>query len=224
MFLQNTTKPPTVPENIYDILGKKILICKKDIPCKEGVFKKYAAVYPVIVNRKITKLCDLRDWTCDNNPEEHCPVGTLTESITVSNYQDYFEVNEKAVEYFGEVLKQKHEIKDKTDMIDCAKTDFFEIALVTFAALLIGFGFVKSHSIGTYTIAVIVITAIDIFISLMLRYEKKHILKRLTPTYEDTKYKLRLCILTKEQYSGCDEAYVEMREKLVELANSSVNL
>ena len=216
MFI-SSQRENTKKENIYDILEGKILICKKEIACKEGVFKRNACIFPVIVNYKIESLFDLREWNCEAAPDTVCPKGTVLERINSSNYSDYFEINVKGSKLYGEIQEQSKSISYKETNFNALCRAFFEITLIMFTAAVIAAGF----ELGVLALLFLAYSALSLIIMMIIKMLKKRKILKLNASLDVIKEDLLSNIMEIEQFSGDDE-YVKMKEKLVELANSSI--
>lgn len=207
-------------ENIYEILYDKILICKKDIACKEGTFKKNAVVYPAIVNYQVTMLYDLRDWAGDGESIKRCSFARPLEKITIDNYFEYFEINEKASALYQDMTLQQAFIQGMSDGYkenanSCFGFGLIMLALASVVCWLSETGRVNGASVYIVMFILIGLSIMSFISMISINFVKTRKTGILIANLDNTKEKLLLSIINEEQYSGVCDNIVNAKKDLL---------
>ena len=224
MFREDVKLP-----NLKDLIGKKILMCKKDIKCDGGTLEKGSLVYPWIYpedidaeSLRIVSLSDISQCygqTSISIENEY----RVKERIDIKNYTEYFEVNQEATAYYTEFDKEQTELynqetKYETRMYKCVSMFFislFILAVLFSADVDWGIHIPLSIPISASVMAVFIILAI-IFSRI-----KKHIKKETDEISKDRLTYLSMIASDSEYSANCPKKMKRLKETLTALAHSA---
>ena len=100
--------------NLHDHVEGRVFVCKKDIPCKEGVFLKNSYVFlSADDNIKIKKIYDVSNWIYFDFTYFSCFCDYISIDITKNNFSEYFELNEDLTLPYNSLKKIERELNKK---------------------------------------------------------------------------------------------------------------
>ena len=224
MFKEDVKLP-----NLNELIGEKILMCKKDIKCDGGTLEKGSLVYPWIYpedinseNLKVVRLSDISQCygqTSISFESEY----RVKERIDINNYAEYFEVNQEATAYYTEFDKEQTELYNQETKYEIRMGKcvcMFFVSLLILVVLFLadedwGIHIPLSIPISTS------IMAVSIILAIIFSRIKKHIKKEADEISKDRLTYLSMIASDSEYSANCDEEMKRLKEKLTALAYSA---